>query len=209
MLVRHGETVGNREKIAHGQSESPLTATGRLQARYTAEFLASLGEPFDRVYSSPLSRAQETARVIAEHHALPVHTHPGLMEGHLGVLEGVTYSALREFGFARRAIADDNFVEHKGESPRSLALRVANAIAEIKTQHAGERIVVVSHGGAISHCLAYLNNESPIFGPQYIMHNGAATELHYEDKPRLGRFNMHAHIPLALRAASPGPGPKR
>lgn len=203
LFVRHGETVGNREQIAHGQWESPLTDTGRQQAACTAEFIASLDPPFDAVYASPLSRAHDTAAIIAERLGLAVQVHPGLKEGHLGVLEGVTYGELEAFGFPKRAIADDHFDAHEGESPFQLATRVAAALHEIRSAHHGRRVVVVSHGTAISHVLAYLTRKRPLFGPQYIMHNGAVTELDFHDEPRLGRINMHQHMPRALRTAPP------
>ncbi len=202
-FVRHGETMGNREQIAHGQSESPLTDAGRQQARHTAELLAGSERPFDYIYASPLSRADETAQIIAERLGLRVRLDPGLMEGHLGILEGVSYRELEAFGFPRRAIADDHFDAHQGESPFALATRVTAALGEIRARHHGRRVIVVSHGTAISHALACLNGETPLFGPQYIMHNGAISELDFHDRPRLGRINVYAHIPESLRTAPP------
>jgi broad specificity phosphatase PhoE len=63
-LVRHCQSVGNRRRTIQGWHDSPLTEKGREQARLLADRLAECG--IERLYSSPLSRALETARVISE-----------------------------------------------------------------------------------------------------------------------------------------------
>ena len=59
LLIRHGETAWNREQIFRGVYDIPLNENGRAQARHLAEALAK--REIDAAYSSPLSRAQETA----------------------------------------------------------------------------------------------------------------------------------------------------
>ena len=120
LLVRHGETVGNLEQIAHGQSESPLNERGRQQAQLTADLLRDWERRYARVFASPLSRAHDTAGIIADTLGLQLSLHAGLMESHLGVLEGVSYEELDNFGYARRSIEDDEFDAHEGESPRAV-----------------------------------------------------------------------------------------
>ena len=100
LFVRHGETVGNLEQIAHGQSESPLNDRGIRQAQATADMLRDWKTPYHRVYASPLSRAHHTAEHIAEALDLPLHTHDDLVEGFLGDWEGITYKQLGEVRFA-------------------------------------------------------------------------------------------------------------
>ena len=112
MFVRHGETVGNSEQIAHGQTESPLNDRGIQQAEHTAAMLKTWDRTYQRVYASPLSRAHQTGGKISQSLALPLHTHDGLMEGFLGDWEGITYKKLAEVGFARRSIEDDDFEGH-------------------------------------------------------------------------------------------------
>ena len=100
LFVRHGETVGNLEKIAHGQTESPLNDRGIRQAESTATMLRDWNTPYHRVYASPLSRAHHTAEHIAESLGIPLDTHDDLVEGFLGDWEGITYEELHEVGFA-------------------------------------------------------------------------------------------------------------
>ncbi|MDH3644410.1 MAG: histidine phosphatase family protein [Gammaproteobacteria bacterium] len=200
--MRHGETVGNLEKIAHGQSESPLNDRGIRQAQHTAEMLREWDTVYHRVYTSPLSRAHHTGQHIAEALGLPIDTHDDLVEGFLGDWEGITYQELDEVGFAKHSIRDDDFRGHNGESPNQLADRMACVLEEIRAQHPGENIIFVSHGAAIAHLLARLMDTTPAFGHQYIMHNSAVTEITFhgdDDKPELSTLNFHEHLPEDLK----------
>jgi len=194
MLVRHGETVGNKDQIAHGQTESPLSHRGVAQARCTAQMLQNWQPTYQRVYTSPLSRAQDTGRYISEALELPMHVHDGLQEAFLGKLEGVSYAQLGEFDYARRSMQDDDFNDHQGESPNQLAQRITSAIQDLRNLHANENIIVVSHGAAISHALASLLATKPLFGARYLMHNSAVTEIVFEPDVRLMHLNIHDHL---------------
>ncbi len=211
LFVRHGETVGNLEKIAHGQTESPLNDRGIRQAKATAEMLKGWDTTYHRVYASPLSRARHTGEHIAQALGLPIETHDKLVEGFLGDWEGITYDELHENGFAKHSIRDDNFRGHNGESPNQLADRMATALEEIKAQHPGENIIFVSHGAAIAHLLARLMDTTPAFGHQYLMHNSAVTEISFSgdsERPELSTLNFHDHLPEDLKG-DPVPQGKR
>lgn len=202
LFVRHGETVGNLERIAHGQSESPLNERGVRQAKITAHMLRDWERDYHRVYTSPLSRAQHTGQHIADSLGLPIDIHADLIEGFLGDWEGVTYQELDDFGFAKHSIRDDDFSGHSGESPNQLGDRVARAVSEIRGRHPEENIILVSHGAAIAHLIARLLDTRPAFGHQYVMHNSAVTELAFmedSDKPELSTLNFHEHLPEDLK----------
>lgn len=198
LLVRHGETVGNLEQVAHGQSESPLTDRGMKQAQRTADLLRGWERSYDRVYASPLSRAHDTAKAIAETLGIPLSLHTGLVESHLGKLEGVSYEELDAFGYARRCIDDDDFNDHGGESPRQVADRMEQALAEIRSLHPGENLIIVSHGGALANLMArVVKSRGPTFGPKYIMFNSAISEIVIpaHGDPELIVLNHHEHLP--------------
>ena len=197
LLIRHGETQGNREQIAHGQTESPLNERGRKQAQSTAEMLCGWERVYDKIYCSPLSRAHDTAKAISDALGLPISVHSGLMESDLGDLEGVTYKELYEFGYAEHSIRDDDFAGHNGESPRALADRIEESILEICSLHPNENLIIVSHGGAIAHLIARLTGSKPAFGPQFIMHNAAITEIILPENaaPKIIVLNHHDHLP--------------
>lgn len=202
MLVRHGETVGNRERIAHGQSESPLNERGVRQAEITARMLCGWERDYHRVFTSPLVRAHHTGRHIAKSLELPIEIHDDLTEGFLGDWEGVTYAELDGFGYARHSIRDDHFSGHNGESPSQLGARMARTVGEIRERHPGENLILVSHGAAIAHLLARLLDTQPAFGPQYLMRNSAVSELAFSEDsgvPELSTLNFHDHLPEDLK----------
>src|SRR5450756_2964317 len=64
-FLRHGESVGNLENRFQGHADFPLTETGRAQARALAERWHTEGRLFERVFSSPLARARETAEILS------------------------------------------------------------------------------------------------------------------------------------------------
>src|SRR3954464_6799153 len=147
LLVRHGETAWNLGRRLQGHSDQPLNDTGREQAVALARDLVS--EPLDAVYSSDLSRARETARVVAEEHGLEVRTLPELRERHFGTWEGLTDVEIRErFPEAARGSWGD------GETRDAMSNRIFDALGRIAEQHPKGRVLVVSHGGPLRAVLA-------------------------------------------------------
>jgi len=86
VFLRHGESVGNRDALIAGSLDVSLTGRGREQAAAAADDLAAL--PIDRIFTSQLQRARETAAIVAAPRALPVVTFTELGERHWGALEG-------------------------------------------------------------------------------------------------------------------------
>ena len=87
-LVRHGQTDWNIGKLAQGQTDIPLNATGIAQARELAAKIRDYH--FDYCYSSPLSRARQTAEILVEHRNLPIIDDDRLMERAFGKYEGTS-----------------------------------------------------------------------------------------------------------------------
>jgi len=140
-LVRHGETDWNRARRIQGTTDIPLNATGREQAATTGRMLRRRG--WDGIYASPLSRALETARIIAGETGLgePVAI-PDLVERDYGDAEGLTWEQIE------RRYPEGVRVPGR-ESREAVALRVVPALLRLAAEHPGESILVVSHGGAI------------------------------------------------------------
>ena len=88
-FVRHGETVWNREKRIAGSTDVALTEKGREEAEERGKELAVMGLNVDRIYSSPLSRAYDTALIIASHLKVEVVKDEKLREQDFGYWEGV------------------------------------------------------------------------------------------------------------------------
>ncbi len=149
VLVRHGETDWNRDHRIQGHTDVPLNEEGRRQARTLSGLLD--GHIFDAVYSSDLSRAVETATILAEPRSLAVRTLESLREKNFGPWEGLTRSEVRERSAGSRAGARDD-----GETADEVSARTVNAIMGIAAAHDGETVLVITHRGplraALRHC---------------------------------------------------------
>lgn len=149
-LVRHGQSGGNVSGTFGGHSDTPLSDLGREQAEITARLLLAKG--VDVLYSSDLPRAVQTAEPLAEAAGLELNKTRAFRERDVGVLEGLTFKESKEkhpedyYALVKR---DINHVITGGESYRQLLKRGTGALSEILRTHAGKRIVVFSHTGAI------------------------------------------------------------
>src|SRR5690349_18583407 len=153
LLARHGETVFNVEGRWQGQSDSPLTERGRAQARELARALAN--EPITAVYSSDLGRAYNTARAVAELHALEVLADTRLREIHVGEWSGKDRAQIEATwpdGLLTWAQTPSTYRMPGGEDLREAQTRALAFFAERMPAHVGETIVVISHG-AISQAI--------------------------------------------------------
>ncbi|MBA4742173.1 MAG: histidine phosphatase family protein [Azoarcus sp.] len=150
-LVRHGETAWNAERRIQGHLDVPLNDTGRAQADALAAALAT--QHFDAVHSSDLTRARTTAEAVARRLALAVYADPALRERDYGDFQGLTYAqAEKRFpeDYARLiARAPDHVPPGGGESLADLAARVRATLTRIAVEHAGGRVLVVTHGGVL------------------------------------------------------------
>lgn len=147
ILVRHAETTWNRERRMQGTTDTQLSDVGRAQAEALARRLAN--ETFSALYSSDLSRARETARVIARHSRRELRLDPRLRERAFGVFEGLTADEIRARypeEYACFASRDPDYEVPGGESARGFARRCLACLGEIAERHEGGEILVVTHG---------------------------------------------------------------
>jgi broad specificity phosphatase PhoE len=154
LLARHGETDWNREGRFQGHADPPLNETGRAQA---AELAAELKEvELAAVYSSPLRRALETARVVAAEHRLEPIPVDALREVDVGSWQGLTRAEIEAHSpeqFARWLDYDQGWED--GESYEEMGGRAVAALLELAAAHEGERILAVTHGGPIRAAFAF------------------------------------------------------
>ncbi|NLN16608.1 MAG: alpha-ribazole phosphatase [Firmicutes bacterium] len=156
-LIRHGETVYNREGRYQGRMDVELSTLGKEQAQALAHRLAET--PFTAIYASNLKRAQETAEIIAAHHNLPVQEEPDLRERDFGAWEGFTFAEIEERypEEAKRWLKDPLRTKIPGaEDFAHLQRRVTKAIEKIQTSHSGKEVAIVTHGGCILAFLAHV-----------------------------------------------------
>jgi alpha-ribazole phosphatase len=136
ILVRHGQTQANAEGRLLGRADPPLTELGRRQA---AALVAAVG-PVDRVVSSPLARARETAAGFG----LPVDVDERWVEIDYGEFEGRSLVDM-PLDVWRQWRSDIGFAPPGGESLRVVAARVREACEALVAEAAERTVVVVSH----------------------------------------------------------------
>jgi uncharacterized phosphatase len=140
-LVRHGETDWNAQRRIQGSTDIPLNATGRMQAETTGALLAH--RDWDGIYASPLSRAMETASIIAMAVGLGrPETIEAIVERNYGVAEGLNWDQIE------RQFPGDAPVPGR-ETHAEVAERVVPALVSLAVSRPGESLIVVTHGGVI------------------------------------------------------------
>ena len=168
-LVRHGETDWNRQHRIQGRTDIPLNDTGREQARRTGTLLTR--RTWDAVVASPLSRAFETASIIASELGLAEPTTDDrLVERNYGEAEGLDFLEMQ------RLFPEDTVVPGR-EKRSAVAARAISALMDVAVAHPDEAIVVVSHGGLIRSVLRRVDPD----GDHGMITNGPVHSFHYED----------------------------
>ncbi len=153
-FVRHGESEWNVLKKICGQTDIPLTEKGREQARQTASRIIERGIRADGIICSPLSRARETAQIIAGITGLNVRVDERIIEQNFGAFEGLNWNTPEFFG-AKQQFAD----RHKdGESNLQLAQRIYNFLDDLKKDP--HTYIVVAHNGIVRSVQSYFFSES-------------------------------------------------
>lgn len=147
-VTRHGETDWNRTGVLQGWIDVPLNDTGRQQAREMAEALDGFG--LSTVCTSPLRRSAETAEIICEAWEMaPPIPYEGIKERHFGVIQGVPKSELLvTHPGLHQEIVRRNPACHfdEGECIDRFADRVLDALQAIARDHAGQRVLIITHG---------------------------------------------------------------
>jgi len=154
ILVRHGESEGNRTRTFTQNPRVPLTAYGREQARAAGLQIAKRYKP-TRIVASPYLRAWQTAEVIAEVLGLGVQAVPDLREQSFGVFAGQPYDAL----LSDAAYQDGprwDWRPQGGESLADVYGRVVPVFERITGESGGRDVVIVSHGGVMLALCAYV-----------------------------------------------------
>lgn len=196
ILVRHGETDWNRDRRIQGRTDIPLNATGRRQAQAAATALrAQLGDESPVVVSSDLSRARETAEIIADGLGVAMgRGYPQLRERAYGDAEGVD---IDEF---RARWGDWYSAEVPGAEARADlrdraigALRLAVRDARREASPASPVVIVVAHGALIREVILHATaGELPPAGER--LPNGAAFTFLLERE----RLTMQAYAGSVL-----------
>lgn len=180
LLVRHGQTDWNLARRYQGQTDIPLNPTGISQAEELADTLQK--EQFDAIYSSDLSRAKQTAQIVAEKLGMSITTDPRLREICKGIWEGMSFDEVK--GKYAAALSQDhadpaNSRTPGGETVAEVAARMAAAANDISLRYPEGSILVVSHGLAVStlYCQANKVPLSEVY--QFIPENAVPIKIEW------------------------------
>ena len=144
-IVRHGETEWNRLGKNQGQTDIPLNDKGRRQAYELKEILKDY--KFDVVFSSPLKRANETAKIIAGDGVIADER---LIERGNGILEGKTKEEIKKLVNTENIYTDNVVGKSLGiESSEHIQNRVNRFLNMLNKKYKGKDILIVTHAGTI------------------------------------------------------------
>ncbi|QDI92631.1 histidine phosphatase family protein [Salicibibacter halophilus] len=144
-LIRHGITDWNENGRAQGITDIPLNVTGKQQASALANRLF-LEEKWDMIVASDLSRAMETAEIIADKLKLPISHDARIREMDCGEIEGTTEEErVQKWG------SDWRQLNLGIETAEDIAQRGSEFLEESVAVNKNKRVLIVSHGGLISH----------------------------------------------------------
>ena len=148
-LLRHGQTDWNIDLRLQGSTDIPLNDTGRTQARLAASSLNR--EDWDVIIASPLSRAKDTADIVALELGMNVVVVPELIERSFGVAEGLDHASWRK-------LYESHEVIEGLESLEDLRTRTVQLLDLIANEYSGQRVLAVSHGAFIRKVLNIVTN---------------------------------------------------
>ncbi len=194
--MRHGQTQWNLERrFQGGGSDIRLNELGRRQARSVG--LALKGDKIDAIYSSPLSRARDTAREIARHHRLRVRPEPGFIEINAGELDGSSFERMpqehpafwKEWREGSGSITCPG-----GESLDDVMARTWAALGRIRARHPEDTVVVVCHTFTVISLILRALGMAPGIFRRLRLEVASITVLDLDgDRARLVRFNETCH----------------
>jgi broad specificity phosphatase PhoE len=192
-MVRHGQTSANIDKVWHGSTDTPLTPHGHEQARRLGEHFHHHATP-QVIYASPLQRAHNTAKAIADAHGLEVKLDERLTEFSLGDWEGIKFDEIdHKVDYAGQLYKDPHYAAPGGESQIMVRNRMVEAIEDILAKHPDEEVVLVSHGTALGIAIAHYLHQDTTRWLEYVKHNTAVSEL-CPDTRTLKLFNSTDHL---------------
>ncbi|CCH49361.1 histidine phosphatase family protein [Pseudodesulfovibrio piezophilus] len=190
--MRHGQTDWNQDKRIQGHTDTELNETGREMARQWGKALAD--NSFDCILTSPLLRASLTADLVNEAlGTLPLHTDARLMEQDWGQWTGLTKAELAEI---RKQVKTQEYKGFEfrppaGESRNEVLMRVCDAFLEFADDHAGKKVLVITHNGVLKVLtyalsgLDFMPDDTPPIKP------GCLHRIEsFENELALGEINM-------------------
>lgn len=204
-IIRHGESLFNRENRIQGQTDVALSPFGEQQAAAIAD--AFQPSDLDAIFCSPLKRAYHTALPLAERLSLELQPMDDLKEIHAGIFSGLLWSEI-ESRFPQYSAGWNNmeydFVIPEGESRRQLQERGVRALERIASLPY-EKVAVVAHGGVLCAALKGILQVPPSTNP-FSLFNASISRLAWDGRWSLLTLNQMEHLERAGVAKEVGRG---
>lgn len=156
IIVRHGQTAHNKNKILQGHLDTTLDEVGVSQAHGAAVMLKN--ELFEVVFSSDLRRSAQTAEIVTKHHGIPVTLTPLLREKYFGKMQGMSIAKIRaNFGLDKFGEQGNySFAgkeEEFGIEKEEVIMKRIKKFKKLLTPYQGKTVILFSHGGLIRRML--------------------------------------------------------
>lgn len=197
-LIRHAQASGNLERIFQGRYDGTITPLGKKQLDGLAEHCRDLG--LEAIYSSPLSRAYETAQAVNRYYNLPIVTEEGLLEINGGDWEGKKWQSFPvDYPEQNRNWyeAPWDFAAPGGETMKEVYDRMRDTLLHIVSQERGKTIAVVSHGCALANLITFCQDK-PVteLNWENLCDNTAISKVVFDDKlvPHMEWVNDISHL---------------
>ena len=184
LIIRHGYSKSNKEKKFTGQMDVGLDTVGFIQAEDTGQYVSEKYH-IDKIYSSDLCRAYETAIPLAKRVNLPIITRTDLREADVGIWQGMLIEDVRKKypeEFEKYRVNPGETPFPGGESYGDLMVRAEKALREIAMENEGKTVAIVTHGGVIRALWCAWNGDS-VANIKNIHHvdNASVTEVEFEN----------------------------
>ncbi len=202
-LIRHAQASGNQERIFQGRYDGTITPLGKKQLDHLAERCRSL--KLQAVYTSPLSRAYETAQAVDRYYGYPIHTDEGLLEINGGEWEGKKWATFPEDYPQQNKNWYDapwDFAAPGGETMGEVYDRMRDTLLRIVSKEQGKTIAVVSHGCALANLITYCQGK-PLseLNWENLCDNTAITKVVFDDDltPHVEWVNDISHLEEGIK----------
>lgn len=180
-LLRHGESEGNAKGYHQGQTNFPLSAKGVQQAEALAAYWFNQQVSFDKIISSPLLRALQTAEIIARKLNMPIEQNPLWMERDAGMISGLHHTIAHERYPQPDFVSPYDPFGVNGESQWDVYLRAGKAAQDLLRRPPGNYLIV-AHGGLLDmfmYAILGIMPQANYNGPHFRFRNTAFMTLCY------------------------------
>ena len=190
ILIRHGQTDMNKDQLYYGRLDVPINETGKEQAENTRKNLVEFEIDYDKIYSSPMKRAYETAEIV-NYKNLEIEKDDELREMDFGIFEGLSYKEIiKKYPEEMEKLKKDwkTYSYVTGENPFMLQKRALKFLEKIDKN---KNNMVVTHWGIICTLLSFLFSSELEGYWKYQVKNGGIVIIEFSDGyPILCGFNV-------------------